>query len=177
MGCLHQGHEKINEFVTVNQGNMFDPYQLERSWYRPKLVHSRLSKIVGFAAAASLGTAEEILLCMITALGFQGVLPNEAILQVMSTKIDQIQSHGWELVADFYRGLLDFAATGQQDIHHRFASARVFETMEFLRVVLEPYESYNHGIESPDGLFLAMGKLFGLLMRAFSGTLKSLSPL
>jgi hypothetical protein len=161
----------MNDFVEVDSANSFDLYSIEKTWYKPRLSHSRLTNIVSSAEASGLGTADEILLCMIPALSFTDLLPNESMLGLMPSKMDQFQTHGWENVAGFYLDLLSTRIRGA--LQESFALAVVVDTMEFVQLAFEPY---NHEVIPEYGLASRLGRILEFLSGKVSDTLKKLSP-
>ncbi|KAF1950413.1 hypothetical protein CC80DRAFT_482849 [Byssothecium circinans] len=108
----------------------FDLYRFKDTWYCPKLRNERLDTFVNNAESAGLGSASDILLCMVPALSFGDRLPNEKMLSLMPRDPPKIESFGWARTASFYLDLLE-SITGAE-IDDYFVVAAVIHAMEFV---------------------------------------------
>jgi hypothetical protein len=162
--------ERGNDAAKVDSGT-FDLYTFEDTWYRPKLSNARLDTFVKYAESGGLGSASDILLCMVPALSFTDRLPNERMLSLMPRDFQQIQGHGWAQTATFYYHLLELSTAAA--IEDQFAVAAVVEAMEFVYLACEPFTKDI----KPDGeLDEELKKVVGSLAKSFDPTLSKLSP-
>ncbi|RSL51250.1 hypothetical protein CEP53_008513 [Fusarium sp. AF-6] len=127
--CLHQGESNAHDVVQFDSVISFDPDNLVSQWRKPHLSHPLLASVAKEGESSGLGTATDILLCVIPALGFRDLLPNEAILGLMPPVLKGIQKHGWEEMAVLYLQLLDLCSNHDGE---NFATAALVETVEFI---------------------------------------------
>ncbi|KAH6963312.1 ankyrin repeat-containing domain protein [Fusarium avenaceum] len=78
--AFHQGTLNIGENVKVQSSSMFDLHSNVGKLSGRKLNNVNLTRFVTYAEKQGLGTADEILLCIIPTLSFHDRLPNDAIL-------------------------------------------------------------------------------------------------
>jgi hypothetical protein len=78
--AFHQGTLNIAENVKVQSSNMFDLHSNVGKLSGRKLNNVNLTRFVTYAEKQGLGTADEILLCIIPTFSFYDRLPNDAIL-------------------------------------------------------------------------------------------------
>lgn len=135
--CLRHLHSGTTDnTVKLNPGT-FTLDDFRKTWFSPKLSHQKLENFVRYAKAAGLGNKDEILLCMVPALGYKDVLPNENILNLIPLDPQKISLHGWARIAGFYNDLLDFGVG--VSIGERFTMAAVVHALEFVYLACEPY--------------------------------------
>ncbi|RMJ01462.1 hypothetical protein CDV36_015794, partial [Fusarium kuroshium] len=127
--CLHQGESNARDFVQVDSATNFNPDNLRFDWYKPNLSHSLLMSVGKEGESLGLGTATDILLCVIPALRFRDLLPNEAILGLMPSVPKGIKQYGWETMTNLYGQLLGLCRN--HDGEH-FATATLVEVIEFI---------------------------------------------
>lgn len=164
---LRQGERSTAGAVKVDPVNL---YEFQKSWYHLKLSHSHLNAFVKYAEAAGLGSASEILLCMVPALSFNDLLPNEKMLSLMPLEFQHIQGYGWAQTASFYHDLLSLIVA---EIEEYFALAAVVQAMEFVYFASEPF---TKDIKPEPELDIALNKLVARLSGDFPNILKNLSP-
>ncbi|KAK3312638.1 hypothetical protein B0H66DRAFT_484763, partial [Apodospora peruviana] len=165
--CLRQSTAD----VKVEAGT-FTPDALKDTWYSPKLSHARLDGFVKHVETAGLGSRSEILLCIIPALSFNDLLPNERILSLMPREAPRIVGHGWARTASFYHDLLE--CSFGSEIEEYFALAAVTTTMEFVHLACEPYSKDT--IAPDKELDRELRKLVDLLKDKFLNILIKLMP-
>ncbi|UPK95434.1 hypothetical protein LCI18_006369 [Fusarium solani-melongenae] len=137
---LHQGKPNASDFVKLDPATEFNPDDLISTWYKLRLSHSRLSRAVKEIESGGLGTVNDILLCVIPALSFRDLLPNEVVLELMpsiSESISEgIQQHGWLEMTHLYRKLLG-RCSGRDG--ERFVTAVLVETIEFILIASQSH--------------------------------------
>ncbi|WAO95424.1 B30.2/SPRY domain-containing protein [Fusarium falciforme] len=131
---LHQGEPNVPEFVKLDPATEFDPDNLISNWYKPRLSHPRLSQAVKGIESWGLGTVNDILLCMIPALGFRDLLPNEVVLGLMPSIPEGIRQHGCQEMTHLYRKLLARCSSRDGEC---FVTAVLLETIEFILIASE----------------------------------------
>ena len=132
--CLRNPEEDVDVLNPYN----FDIRQFGNTWHLPTLRHRALSKMVQQMESYGLGRVSDILLCMIPALSFKDLLPNDRIL----TLIPQMSSgRSWVESARCHNELLKIGmGTHTED---RFAFSVVVRAIDFLYVAFEPYKQNN----------------------------------
>ncbi|KAK3343525.1 hypothetical protein B0T25DRAFT_554551 [Lasiosphaeria hispida] len=132
--CLGQGLPLQKQEVEVSRGRKFVPQQFRGTWSEPALRQRSLTKVAQHIERTGLGDATEVLLCIIPALSFADLLPNEVMLRILPQKNPD---WGWAEVADCYDHLLQ-SSLGKS-IEERLCYEAVVVTVDFLLVVTEPY--------------------------------------
>ncbi|KAK5654305.1 hypothetical protein OQA88_7483 [Cercophora sp. LCS_1] len=133
--CLGQGLPFHKQEVEVSRSRKFVPQHFRETWSEPALRQRSLTKVVQQIERTGLGDATDILLCIIPALSFADLLPNEAMLEILPQKTPD---YGWVEVADCYDHLLQ--SNLGKSIEERFCYEVVVATVDFLVVVSEPYD-------------------------------------
>jgi ankyrin repeat protein len=169
--CLRRGGPNTENDVKVLGGHRFARYEgeFEQTWYLPTLTHTKLSSVVQKIELAGLGTGNEILLCMIPALSFRDLLPNERMLDLMPSVNE---GHGWVQTSLCYKALLS-TSIGKQ-LEESFSYAVVVATMDFLILACEPF---TDGVSPPEELGMALRIIVEIISTDFAHILKWLSPI
>ncbi|KAJ4303131.1 hypothetical protein N0V90_002023 [Kalmusia sp. IMI 367209] len=167
---LRQRERNITNAVKIDSGT-FNLYAFRDTWYRSKLSDFRLDTFVKYVESAGLGSASEILLCMVPALSYQDLLPNERILSLMPRDFQQIQNHGWAQTASFYHDLLKSSIGAE--IYEYFALAVVVEAMEFVYLASEPF---TKDIKPEKELDDELRRVVRRLAQGFPAILGKISP-
>lgn len=168
--CLRQREKSSTDSIKIDSGT-FNLYAFKDTWCCPKLSNVRLDTFVKYVEAVGLGSASEILLCMVPALSFKDLLPNERILSLMPLEFQQIQRHGWAQTAKFYRNLLESSIGAK--IEEYFAFAAVVEAMEFVYLACEPF---TKDIKPEKELDKELKEVVKKLAVDFPDILRELSP-
>ncbi|KAK7432975.1 hypothetical protein QQZ08_000446 [Neonectria magnoliae] len=135
--CLRKSSTSNQQDVDIDGGNKFNPHDFIQTWHWPTLRHRELTKVIRQMEAYGLGTTIDILLCMIPALSFKDLLPNQAMLKL----IPQFgHGQGWAETARFYNRLLETSLGNA--IEENFCYAVVVAAMDFLYFACEPYDKY-----------------------------------
>ncbi|RSL87189.1 hypothetical protein CEP51_002361 [Fusarium floridanum] len=128
--CLHQGESDTRDFVQVDPATGFNPDHLFSDWRKLNLSHPLLMSVVKEGESLGLGTVTDILLCVIPALGFRDLLPNEAILGLMPSVSERIQRYRRVEFEDSpYAQLIRSCSNHDGE---NFAIATLVETVEFI---------------------------------------------
>lgn len=134
-GFLRKGFSSDEQDVEIDGPHKFVPYHFAQTWHRPTLRHRQLTKVVRQMEKIGLGSTNDILMCMIPALSFKDLLPNQPMLELLP----QVGSgQGWVETARCYNRLLEtpIGTTIEED----FCYAVVVKTMDFLHLACEPYD-------------------------------------
>ncbi|KXX75952.1 Ankyrin-1 [Madurella mycetomatis] len=134
--CLRQRDGAASDAVKVNPGE-FTLDAFNETWHFPKLSHPRLEGFVRHVEAAGLGSRNDILLCMVPALSFNDLLPNESILSLIPLDPQRFSQYGWARSAGFYYDMLQ-SSIGVRS-REKFTLAVVIHAMEFVYLASEPY--------------------------------------
>ncbi|KAI8712283.1 B30.2/SPRY domain-containing protein [Fusarium sp. LHS14.1] len=159
---LHQGESNAQDFVKVNSDTAFDPDNLLSTWDKHRLNHSKLSSMAKELESAGLGMSNDILLCVIPALSYRDLLPNEMILGLMPSISQGIRQYGWQQMAWLYNQLLTVCSGLDGE---RFAMAVLVDTIEFIILCSESHE-----------LIDKLGGLPSYIAEKFPQTLTQLAP-
>ena len=134
--CLQQGFPSNEQDVQVEGPHKFIPYEFQHTWLRPKLSHRLLTKVVRQIETTGLGLGTDILLCMIPALSFKDLLPNEAMLRLLP---QVSKGQGWVETTRCYNDLLQSDIGTRKDEYYSYAV--VTRAMDFLFFACEPYDA------------------------------------
>lgn len=140
--CLGQGLPSHMQEVEITQSRKFLPQQFGATWSEPALRHRGLSIVTQQIEGTGLGDATEILMCMIPALSFADLLPNEVMLSILPRKTPD---WGWSELADCYTELLKTKLG--KSVKERFCYEAIVVAIEFLLEASEPF--YDPDIGKP----------------------------
>lgn len=143
--CLRSGYTKAQKDVVIEASDSFISYDFSSTSHRPKLRHRQLTKIAQQMETAGLGTVNQILFCMIPALSFHDLLPNQPILGLIP-KIENGQ--GWKETAHCYNNLLESGISAGEGGEEKFCFFVVVDATDFLHLACEPYSGPN--VPPPD---------------------------
>ncbi|KAK7420800.1 hypothetical protein QQX98_002604 [Neonectria punicea] len=155
--------------IEIDGGNKFNPQEFIQTWHWPTLRHRELTKVIRQMEAYGLGTTIDILLCMIPALSFKDLLPNQTMLKL----VPQFgHGQGWAETARCYNRLLETSiGTATEE---NFCYAVVVAVMDFLYFACEPYDEY---ITPPWELRDELKDIVGqLVSEKFVHAVKKLAP-
>lgn len=127
--CLREEEQDVD----IVNSHKFDINEIEETWHLPILRHRKLGDLVRRLERYGLGRNQDILLCMIPALSFKDLLPNERILRLipqMSPGCSSVET------ARCYHNSLK---TMRTHIEGHFTFSVVAMTMDFLNLAFEPY--------------------------------------
>jgi hypothetical protein len=166
--CLGQGLPATEQDVEIDWARRFTTDRFFETWTAPKLRHRRLSAVLQRIELTGLGNMTDILLCIIPALSFMDLLPNEAILSLLPT---QSPDQGWAETAHCYRNLLKTDMGVSTEEH--FCYAAVVASIDFLLFASEPYDDYV--MPSPE-LKNELMAMVAILIRRFGSIVGKLFP-
>ncbi|KAF4884743.1 Ankyrin-3 [Colletotrichum fructicola] len=166
-GCFCSGPDEVKEEVEVEGLRTFNSDDFAQTWLRPRLRHRKLIKIIRSMESFGLGSTTDILLCMIPALSFKRLLPNQAILRLMP----RVGSgRGWLETATCYRQLLETIEKNHVSVDDRLGVAATVASIDFLSL------AYEH-LELPPYLSKEVGAIEQHLASAeFAGIMDKLEP-
>jgi hypothetical protein len=143
--CLNPPANQTQQEVEVEGANTFESYDFQQTWPRLRLRHRRLTELVRKMESFGMGSTHDILLCIIPALSYMRLLPNQAV----SKLIPRMGSgRGWAETASCHRQLLETIHTGKI-LRDTLDIRIVITTMDFLLFAFEPYGEH---IEVPPDL-------------------------
>jgi len=140
--CLGQGLPAHMQEVEITQSRKFLPQQFGATWSEPALRHRGLSKVTQQIEGTGLGDTTEIQMCMIPALSFADLLPNEVMLSILPRKTPD---WGWSELADCYTELLKTKLG--KSVRERFCYEAIVVAIDFLLEASEPF--YDPDIGKP----------------------------
>lgn len=135
--CINPGIDEIQQEVEIEGPKVFESYDFDQTWLRPKLRHRRLTKVVREIESYGLGSTTDVLLCMIPALSSRNLLPNQAILKLMP-RVGSGQ--GWVETAICHKKLLETIKADKVSEEDRLSVAIAVASMDFLYLAHEPYD-------------------------------------
>ncbi|KAK0622796.1 hypothetical protein B0T14DRAFT_494379 [Immersiella caudata] len=167
--CLQQGISSSEEDVEIDGRHKFVLYEFLQTWRRPTLRHRQLTKVVRHMETYGLGSIHDILLCMVPALSFKDLLPNNAMLKLMP-QVGVGQS--WlEAARAYHRLLTTSVGTATEE---NYCYAVVTTVMDFLYLACEPYDRY---ILPPTELYQEIVSIVRILLSPkFAPVVTKLAP-
>ena len=167
--CLRQGFSTREDDVEIDGRHRFVVYEFSETWHRPTLRHRMLTKVVRQMEVYGLGSFNDILLCMVPALSFKDLLPNNTMLKLMP---QPERGATWLEASRAYKRLLDSkigTSTGEN-----FCYAVVTAVLDFLYIACEPYDEY---ITAPAELRQELVRIVKkLLSSKFAAVVAKLAP-
>ncbi|KAL2674220.1 hypothetical protein Neosp_012670 [[Neocosmospora] mangrovei] len=147
---LHQGESNSRNFVTVDPALPLDSTNFLAKWQKLHLSHSLLGSVVKEAESAGLGTATDILLCMIPALSFRDLLPNEVVLELIPPISEGLRQHEWQEMVKLHEQLL-VTCSSHEDEH--FAMMALVKTIEFILLASQSDDLMNADEQGKPDIF------------------------
>jgi ankyrin repeat protein len=135
--AFHQGTRDIGEHVKVQSSNMFDLHSNVGKLSGRKLNNVNLTRFVTYAEKQGLGTADEILLCIIPTFSFYDRLPNDAVLTCDQPEIKfPGSSRSKDQICARYSYFLDWIHEKKgASLEEYISIAGVARTVEFIYLV------------------------------------------
>ncbi|KAF4460772.1 hypothetical protein FALBO_12442 [Fusarium albosuccineum] len=169
--CLSPSIDGINQEVEIEGPPMFESRNFTQTWFRLKLRHRQLTKVVRQIELYGLGSTTELLLCIIPPLSFMRLLPNQMILKLMPSVAS---GQDWVETAACYNKLLDMINTTKVDQSDKFGVFVIIKTMDFLSFAYEPYDEYTG---PPEDLHQELDTMVeNLVSSRFSTVMEKLAP-
>ncbi|KAK2807284.1 hypothetical protein FQN50_005437 [Emmonsiellopsis sp. PD_5] len=124
--------------ADIEDRDRFIPHRIADSYQFPKLRNRKLLHIVQVSESVGLGTAKDILLCLIPPLSNQLLLPNEEILDLVQHSANELEKgHNWKQAAEIYDAWLDTVISSQKE--ERYNYAVVIAVIDFLLQATDPF--------------------------------------
>lgn len=169
--CLTPTADQTENEVEVEGAHTFESYNLEQTWPTLRLRHRRLTEMVRQIESFGMGRTRDILLCMIPALSYMRLLPNQVVLKL----IPRVgPGRGWAETASCHRKLLGTIQKNKISLRDKLDIGIVTTTMDFLSLACEPYGEH---IELPLSLNLELSNIVeNLCSPTFAGLMEKLVP-
>ncbi|KIL90085.1 hypothetical protein FAVG1_06823 [Fusarium avenaceum] len=169
--CLDPTSDQGQKEVEVEGAHTFESYNFKQTWRRLRLRHRRLTELVRQLESLGMGSTHDILLCMIPALSFKRLLPNQEVLKL----IPHVGSGRlWAETASCHRHLLKTIHDDEYGVRGRLDISIVTTTMDFLSFACEPYGEHI-GLPSTLNLELS-GIVENLCSPVFADLMEKLAP-
>ncbi|KAH7179045.1 uncharacterized protein B0J16DRAFT_402399 [Fusarium flagelliforme] len=169
--CLQPTDDDAQNRVEVDRSRTFESYDFDQAWPKLKLNHQRLDKLIDKMESYGMGSRKEILLCIIPALSFHKLLPNQEILKLVPR---MNHGSGWLEIAACHERLLETIKRGIMSIEDKLDVGIVIATVDFLFFACENYDEYNEpSPELNDKLRIVVHKL---ATARFTDIFERLSP-
>lgn len=147
---LHQGDLNVQNFVRIQSPGTIDLPSSENSTLGFKLSHVKLTSFTQYAEKEGLGSADDVLSCMIPAFSFKDRLPNEMVInRLFPQEILCHKRREWVGLSPKYINLIQnaesFTTSTTED---RLSVAVVAVTMEY--IYLMAYDRSNFHVDLDD---------------------------
>ncbi|CAJ0555364.1 Ff.00g054290.m01.CDS01 [Fusarium sp. VM40] len=169
--CLNPIADQTQKEVEIEGAHTFESYSLEQTWPTLRLRHRCPTELVRKIESFGMGRTRDILLCMIPALSYMKILPNQAVLKL----IPRVgPGRGWAETASCHRKLLEAMQKDKNSVKDRLHVGIVIATMDFLYFAFEPYGKH---VKLPTDLTNELGDIVeSLCSPTFADIMEKLVP-
>lgn len=158
--------------ATVEDPELFDNSEFHSTWYLPTLQNKRLMKVARAIAGFGLGPIDDVLLGIIPPLSHRGILPNEAMMGVLLTKIKEHERyHDWDQTQEAYRHLMELPLHPKR--LDRITYEVVVEIIEFLFLTTDTVNDLDVMVGPQKDIESEQGKSLREAVKAIMESLKA----
>ncbi|KAM0471352.1 hypothetical protein ACHAP7_009126 [Fusarium lateritium] len=169
--CLNSTADQAQKEVEVEGTQIFESWNFEQTWPRLRLRHRLLTELARKIETFGMGSTRDIFLCIIPALSYMRLLPNQVVLKLMP-RVGP--GRGWVETASCHEQLLYTIKKGKISVKDKLDMGIVVASMDFLYFAYEPYGERE---EVPLNLLYRLSSIAGSLCSTrFVELMKQLIP-